>query len=243
MSGKVFINYRRVESLKDARHLAALLDRGSLKGRVFIDLKGLDGAGDWLTELERQVAASDVVVSLICRDWTEVKGDDGKRRIDNEGDFVRYELAEAFRRKIPVVPVLIDGARMPAGNQLPPQLLLLTRPQAEVLRTETFDADVDKIAARIRAEIAERRRQRRKALPVWAAATMSAAALLLGVALGLFVFNSELASAKAELEKKSGLVSKLAETYGPQCSNGQVRRVSDDAKIVCVATKPITIRF
>jgi len=54
MASKVFINYRRVESLKDARHLATLLDHGALKGHIFIDLKGLDGSDDWLIELERQ---------------------------------------------------------------------------------------------------------------------------------------------------------------------------------------------
>jgi hypothetical protein len=89
MAGKVFINYRRAESLKDARHLASLLDKGALKGRIFIDMKGLDGAPDWLTELERQVASTDVVISLICKDWTEIRDAGGKRRIDDENDFVR----------------------------------------------------------------------------------------------------------------------------------------------------------
>jgi hypothetical protein len=184
MAGKVFINDRRAESLKDARHLASLLDRGTLKGRIFIDLKGLDGAEDWLTELERQVAASDIVVSLICPDWTEIRDTTGKRRIDDDNDFVRFELAEAFRRRIPVVPVLVDGARMPRGEQLPPNLLLLTRPQAEVLRSETFDADVGKIAARLKAEIAARRRQQRKGLPAWAAVAMAVAGLAIGLAAG-----------------------------------------------------------
>ena len=184
MAGKVFINYRRAESLKDARHLASLLDKGTLKGRIFIDTKGLDGAPDWLTELERQVASTDVMISLICKDWTEIRDASGNRRIDDENDFVRFELAEAFRRKIPIVPVLVDGAGMPRGNQLPPNMLLLTRPQAEFLRSESFDADVLKIGRRLQAEIAERRKARRTSVPIWAMGATALAALSVGLLTG-----------------------------------------------------------
>jgi len=178
---KIFINYRRAESLKDARHLAKLIDAGPFRGRIFIDLKGLDGAPDWLHELERQVASSDAMISIICPDWAEVRDADGKRRIDNDKDFVRFELAEAFRRNIPVIPVLVDGARMPKGSELPDNLLYLTRPQAELLRAESFDADCAKIAKRVQAEIAARRK---RGVPGWAAAAAAFAALTGGIAAG-----------------------------------------------------------
>jgi hypothetical protein len=152
-----------------------------LKGRIFIDTKGLDGAPDWLTELERQVANSDVMISLICKDWADIRDAAGNRRIDDENDFVRFELAEAFRRKIPIVPVLVDGASMPRGNQLPPNMLLLTRPQAEFLRSESFDADVLKIGRRVQAEITERRKALRPSVPVWAAVAVAAVALSVGL--------------------------------------------------------------
>jgi len=178
---KIFINYRRAESLKDARHLAKLIDTGPFRGRIFIDLKGLDGAPDWLHELERQVASSDAMISIICRDWVEVRDGDGKRRIDNDKDFVRFELAEAFRRNIPVIPVLVDGARMPKGSELPDNLLYLTRPQAELLRAESFDADCVKIAKRVQAEIAARRK---RGVPGWAAAAVAFGALTGGIGVG-----------------------------------------------------------
>ena len=178
---KIFINYRRAESLKDARHLAKLIDTGPFRGRIFIDLKGLDGAPDWLHELERQVASSDAMISIICPDWAEVRDGDGKRRIDNDKDFVRFELAEAFRRNIPVIPVLVDGARMPKGSELPDNLLYLTRPQAELLRAESFDADCAKIAKRVQAEIAARRK---RGVPGWAAAAVAFGALTGGIGVG-----------------------------------------------------------
>ena len=181
MPGKIFINYRRIESLKDARHLATLLDKGPFRGRIFIDTKGLDGSPDWLHELERQVAASEAMVAVICPDWVNVRDAGGRRRIDSDRDFVRFELAEAFRRGIPVIPVLVDGARMPRGSELPDNLLLLTRPQAELLRAESFDDDAGKIARRVQADLAARRV---RGWPGRAVAAIAVVALAGGVAVG-----------------------------------------------------------
>src|SRR5262249_4727104 len=102
----------------------------------------------------------------------------------NDRDFVRFELAEAFRRGIPVVPVLVDGARMPRGSELPDNLLYLTRPQAEFLRQETFDADVEKIAKRLVDDI---RAKRRSGVPAWALGAVGAVALAAGLAAGPLV--------------------------------------------------------
>ena len=43
----------------------------------------------------------------------------GARRIDDPADFVRLEIASALKRNIPVVPVLVQGAKMPTAAQLP----------------------------------------------------------------------------------------------------------------------------
>ena len=44
---------------------------------------------------------------------------DGRRRLDNENDFVRIEIRQALG-KIPVVPVLLDNTPMPAANACRP---------------------------------------------------------------------------------------------------------------------------
>jgi hypothetical protein len=43
MVGKIFINYRRVENLKDAQLLKAELDKKFGERRVFLDVRGIDG--------------------------------------------------------------------------------------------------------------------------------------------------------------------------------------------------------
>jgi hypothetical protein len=155
MSKQIFINYRRTLNPKDAQLLFKTLERQFGAGRVFLDVKGLEGGDHWLHTLERQVDASIAMISIIGHGWADVRDDEGKnRRLDNPNDFVRFEIARAFSRKIPVLPVLVDGAAMPDISVLPPNLVELTFPQAMRLRNESFDEDAEKIAKRLKLLIA-----------------------------------------------------------------------------------------
>jgi len=73
----------------------------------------------------------------------------GKRRLDNPKDFVRIEICAALSRGIPVVPVLLDGAPMPKMDQLPEDMRMLVRRQAEFVEYRTFDTDVDRLIRRL----------------------------------------------------------------------------------------------
>jgi hypothetical protein len=72
-----------------------------------------------LEYLHSQVAACDVFLAVIGPNWLDAKDDDGRRRFDNPDDFVTIEIAEALARKIRVIPVLVDGARMPKTTNCP----------------------------------------------------------------------------------------------------------------------------
>jgi TIR domain len=119
VAGQIFINYRRGESLKDAQYLATMLGRRFGKKRIFVDVRGIDGGENWLRTLDRQVAASEAMVALIGRGWSDLKDEQGNRRIDNPEDPVRFEIAQGLARGLPVLPVLLDDAVMPKTAQLP----------------------------------------------------------------------------------------------------------------------------
>ena len=61
--------------------------------------------------------------------------------IHDPRDFVHIEIATALRRKIRVIPALVDGARMPDESELPEPLQGLARRQAIRLSHERFAAD------------------------------------------------------------------------------------------------------
>ena len=57
-------------------------------------------------------------------------------------DFVRLETASALKRDIPVVPVLVHGARMPRAEQLPEDLAELAYRNGVELTHARWDSDV-----------------------------------------------------------------------------------------------------
>ena len=125
MAGIIFINYRREASLKDAQLLHAHLGRHFPPKRLFIDVSSLNGGLNWLQELGRQVAASDMMLVLIGKGWVDALDGQGKRRLDDRNDFVRFEIAEALRRDMKILPILIDGAPRPRADELPQDIRLL----------------------------------------------------------------------------------------------------------------------
>jgi hypothetical protein len=82
---------------------------------------------------------------LIGREWLTITDETGKRRIDNPQDFVRLEIEAALTRKVRVIPILIEDARMPRADQLPPGLAELERRQALELSPRRYKSDADRL--------------------------------------------------------------------------------------------------
>jgi formylglycine-generating enzyme required for sulfatase activity len=179
MAGKIFINYRRKLNLVEAQLLKKVLLRHFGKDSVFLDVSGLEGGQHWLHTLEAQVDAAAAMVSLIPKGWADLRDETGARRLDNPDDFVRFEIARAFSRRIPFVPLLLDGASMPGVGELPLNLVQLSFQQGMLLRGESFDDDGDKIGRRLKELIAPERK-----LSYWAAGAIAGTALLAGLASG-----------------------------------------------------------
>ena len=186
MAGPIFINYRRGENLRDAQHLATLLARRFGDKRIFLDVRGIDGGEQWLPALGKQVAASDIMVALIGKTWIDLKDDEGNRRLNNANDFVRFEIAQALQRNIPVLPVLLDGAPMPKINELPHDMMALTLFQGMPLRVESVVQDAEAIARRLKIMLDQRRR---RGVPGWAVGLGAAVLLMIGAAAGPFLIN------------------------------------------------------
>jgi hypothetical protein len=89
---------------------------------------------------------------------------------------VRLELDRALRRGIPVVPVLVGGARLPATDELPPELTELVRRQSVTLRDETWRADVRGLVQSLRGEPAVPPRQRGRLIAPIAVLAVAASA-------------------------------------------------------------------
>ncbi|HEV8397268.1 MAG TPA: toll/interleukin-1 receptor domain-containing protein [Vicinamibacterales bacterium] len=183
-----FISYRREDAAGYAGRLRESLERRLGTARVFRDVDTLRPGQDFVQAIEARLADCAVMLAVIGREWTGARDLAGSRRLDEPFDFVRLEIAAALARpNVLVVPVLVEGASMPATSELPDNLKPLARRHAVSVRDETWDADVDRLANVVETAMGARDPSRADA-PISAAQLWAAAALAV-VIVGLLVFN------------------------------------------------------
>ena len=71
-------------------------------------------------------------------------------RFDRPDDFVRNEIEGALRRGVPILPVLVRGAKLPPQGVLPETMASMLGRQAMVVRPDPdFHADVQRLIAEV----------------------------------------------------------------------------------------------
>jgi hypothetical protein len=140
---KVFISYRRTDTRAIAYRIhQSLCDRFG-KGNVFID--GRIEIGNRFTQvLKEHLEKSHVVLAIVGENWLG-KSSDGKVRLNEATDFVRYEIETAMELAIPIVPVLIDGAKMPDDNLVFPLNTFKTLQAVKVDAGPQYEEDIKKL--------------------------------------------------------------------------------------------------
>jgi tetratricopeptide (TPR) repeat protein len=129
---KVFISYRRADSAAYSGRLRDWLERRFGDGSVFLDVSDIDGGDAFTPVISNALAMSDAMVVVIGQSWASI-ADGAHRRLDNPADLVRAEIRTALDRGLAIVPVLVGGASMPDGDQLPDELrALVTRDACEL---------------------------------------------------------------------------------------------------------------
>jgi hypothetical protein len=150
MSGQIFISYRRQESGWSARSLRDRLCRDFDPDQIFMDLDSIALGEDFVEAIETTVARCDVLIAVIGNNWLTSTDERGGRRLDNPQDFVRMEIGTALKRRIRVIPVLVDGALMPRSTDLPDDLKLLVRRNALQITNTSFGGDCQRLVAAIK---------------------------------------------------------------------------------------------
>jgi len=93
-----------------------------------------------------------VLLAVIGPHWLDARNDAGARRLDDPNDYVRIEIGAALQRKVPVIPLLLDGAKMPKDNQLPEDLKELAMRNGLDVRHVSFNSDLDKMVRGLKAQ-------------------------------------------------------------------------------------------
>ncbi|MDJ0704727.1 MAG: toll/interleukin-1 receptor domain-containing protein [Leptolyngbyaceae cyanobacterium MO_188.B28] len=144
--GSIFISYRRSDSIGDTGRIYDYLEGHFGRDRVFKDVDSIPLGVTYREYLEQEVGRCQVLVAVIGPTWLTVSGEDGHRRLDSPTDFVRLEIESALKLRIPVIPLLVNGATMPSSVELPEALRTLPDWQASVIRHDPdFRRDVNKL--------------------------------------------------------------------------------------------------
>jgi hypothetical protein len=154
-TGRIFISYRRDESAYPAGWLYDRLADHYDGGQVFKDVDSIKLGDDFVEVITRAVGSCDVLLALIGEQWLTITDAQGRRRLDDSNDFVRLEIEAALARNVRIIPILVDGARMPTTEELPDSLARLARRQALELSPSRFDFDTGRLLRVLDTTLAE----------------------------------------------------------------------------------------
>jgi len=144
--GSIFVSYRRDDAAGFAGRLEDELERRFGNVDVFRDVDDIVSGEDFVERLDRALRSCRVFIAVIGKSWLTARNADGARRLDDPNDFVRQEIGAALGRDVRVIPVLVDGARMPVEADLPDDLKSLARRQAHELTDSRWDYDAGRLA-------------------------------------------------------------------------------------------------
>jgi hypothetical protein len=118
----IFISYRRNDTEGEAGRLFDDLISEFGENSVFMDVAAIEAGRDFRKVIDESVSTCGILLAIVGKNWVDAKDENGNRRLDDPMDFVRLETASALRRDIPVIPVLVRGAKMPRPEDLPDDL-------------------------------------------------------------------------------------------------------------------------
>jgi hypothetical protein len=160
--GQIFISYRREDSAAWAGRLSDRLKSHLPSAQIFMDVDNIEPGADFVQTVEDIVSACDVLIAVIGNRWLTSSDRWGRRRLDIPEDLVRLEVATALKRGIRVVPVLVEGAKIPEVGELPDDLKSLVRRNALEIGHTRFNSDSEHLLTAVERALGIAIEQQRK---------------------------------------------------------------------------------
>lgn len=245
MAGEaIFIGYRRDDTADVAGRIYDAMAQRFGRQRVFKDVDDIGPGVDFGEYIKTVLPRCRVALVLIGPHWLESKDEAGARRLDDKHDWVRVEIETALGMPgVLVVPVLVNGARMPRRDEVPESIEPLFRRNAAVIRRDPdFHGDVERLATAIRSSVqtgildlskiggkagpaaaVTHKPQRRNSLFVIGGIAAALALVATGFGLSRFMTNSSVASVEpasdgaastAQIDTSGGAVSQDPPDFG-----------------------------
>src|SRR6267154_6650107 len=115
---KLAISYRRSDSSAITGRIFDRLAAHYGKESVFMDIDNIPFGADFRAHIQAVLQQTEVLIVVIGPRWLGADAA-GTVRMSQESDPVRAEIEAALAQNMPLIPVLVDGARMPGSEELP----------------------------------------------------------------------------------------------------------------------------
>jgi TIR domain len=188
MTSGIFISYRRSDSKSDARSICQRLEKTFGKREVFIDVDSIRPGENFQSVLKNDLEKCNIMVVVIGPRWLELLRSFRPTDSETSHDYVYLEVASALERKLPIFPVLVDGATMPEAKDLPDGLKPLAFRQAFSVRHDSFPRDMLGLEQELRRSVSTR--------GTWKVAVISGLFIISLGAISYYVWRSPLTSEK-----------------------------------------------
>jgi hypothetical protein len=148
---KPFISYRYSDCLDISGRLYDRLALAFGPRNVLKDAYCFEAGTDIAGMIERIVPLSTAVIALIGPEWFVPKSKGrtkakSQRSSARQIDYLRLELQCALKHGIPIIPVLVNGTKLPAAKSVPAELRPLLRMNAIPLRSDPdFPGDANRL--------------------------------------------------------------------------------------------------
>jgi hypothetical protein len=152
VAGRVFISYRRADTAQAASWLFNRMTEHFGQQHVIKDVDPAPYGGHLPPAIGAAVASCDVLILMIGPHWMAVTGEG----LHDPNDYVRLAMEAALARGILVIPVTVDGARMPMHGELPPSLASMAGQPAFAISMSNFDAQSGQLLRILDQSITER---------------------------------------------------------------------------------------
>lgn len=139
---RIFISYRHSDSRSITNHIYAHLKQ-RFRNRIFMDVFSSEFGGDISEQLDCNLRECPVLIVIIGKKWLSTINEHSRRRPDDKQDYVRWEVEYGLKHNITVIPVLVEGAKVPPKEKLPESLCKLAgRVGIEVRSGADFEHDI-----------------------------------------------------------------------------------------------------
>ena len=148
---RIFISYRRSDCQSQANGLHDGLRHRLHRSKIFMDIDSIPPGADFEEHIRQEIEQCDVVLVLIGDEWLDPRPGGVTRRIDEPNDFVRLEIESSLKAEhVRVIPVLVEGARMPYVDDLPDSVQRLARLHAFEMSDSRWTSDIERLTVQLR---------------------------------------------------------------------------------------------